>query len=182
MRVGLTHQIGSSKVTVAEFFVQYEDTAKLTMKRRSFETLRDIARLHILPGFGTFKLNDLRRERVQRMYSDRLDAGLSAARVRRIHGVLSSALNTAVRWGLLDHNVCKEVIPPRVPQPEIRPLSKEKAKRFIAAAEGDRYEALFVLGLTSGARWGELTGLFWSDLDLDRGGDTGNAKRKRACP
>ena len=55
-----------------------------------------------------------------------------------------------------------------VPQPEIRPFSKEEAKRFIAAVEGDRYEALFVLGLTSGARWAELTGLFWSDLDLDR--------------
>ena len=25
-----------------------------------------------------------------------------------------------------------------------------------------------MLGVTSGARWGELNGLFWSDLDLDR--------------
>jgi len=156
-----------ASITIAEFFAQYEDTAKHTMKRRSLETLHDIARLHLLPAFGAIKLKDLTRERVQRLYSDKLDAGLSAARVRRIHGVLSSALNTAVRWKLLEHNVCKEVSPPRVPQPEIRPLSKEEAKRFIAAAEGDRYEALFVLGLTSGARWGELTGLFWSDLDLD---------------
>jgi integrase len=159
-----------SSVTVADFYAQYEDAAKHTMKRRSLETMRDIARLHILPAFGATKLKDLSRERVQRLYSDKLDAGLSAARVRRIHDVLSSALNTAVRWELLEQNVCKEVLPPRVPQPEIRPLSKEEAKRFIAAAaEDDRYEALFVLGPTSGARWGELTGLFWSDLDLDRG-------------
>ncbi|HET7270480.1 MAG TPA: hypothetical protein VFI90_05275 [Rubrobacter sp.] len=95
---------------------------------------------------------------MQRLYSRKLDDSLSAARVRRIHGVLSSALNTAVRWGPLERNVCKEVLPPRVRQPEIRPLSKEEAKRFVAAAEGDRYEALFVLGLTCGARWGELTG------------------------
>ena len=156
-----------ASITVAEFFAQYEDTAKHTMKRRSLETLQDIARLHLLPAFGSIKLKDLTREQVQRLYSDKLDAGLSAARVRRIHSVLSSSLNTAVRWKLLEHNVCKEVSPPRVPQPEIRPLSKEEAKRFIAAAEGDRYEALFMLGLTSGARWGELTGLFWSDLDLD---------------
>jgi integrase len=44
----------------------------------------------------------------------------------------------------------------------------DEAKRFLAAAEGDRYEALYVLGLTSGARWGELTGLYWGDLDLER--------------
>jgi integrase len=158
-----------SNITIAEFFAQYEDAAKHSMKRRSVETVRDIARLHILPAFGTIKLKDLSRERVQRLYSDKLDAGLSAARVRRIHGALSSAINMAVRWGLLERNVCKEVSPPRVPQPEIRPLSKEEAKRFIDTAEGDRYEALFVLGLTCGARWGELTGLFWSDLELDRG-------------
>jgi integrase len=157
-----------TNITVAGFFAQYEDTAKHAMKRRSLETLRDIARLHLLPAFGDTKLKDLTREQVQRLYSRKLDAGLSAARVQRIHGVLSSALNTAVRWRLLDHNVCKEVSPPRVPPPEIRPFSLEEAKRFIAAAEGDRYEALFVLGLTSGARWGELTGLYWSDLDLER--------------
>jgi integrase len=155
-------------ITVAEFFVQYEDAVKDTMKRRSLETLRDIARLHLLPAFGTIKLKDLTRERVQKLYSRKLDAGLSAARVRRIHGVMSSALNTAVRWRYLDHNVCKEVSPPQVPPPEIRPFTLEEAKRFISAAEDDRYEALFVLGLTSGARWGELTGLYWSDLDLHR--------------
>ncbi len=158
----------STNITVGEFFAQYEDAVKHTMKRRSFETYRDIARLHLLPAFGDSKLKDLAREHVQRMYSQKRDAGLSAARVRRIHGVLSSALNLAVRWRLIEHNVCKEVSPPRVPLPEIRPFSQEEAKRFLAAAEGDRYHALYVLGVTSGARIGELGGLFYSDLDLSR--------------
>jgi integrase len=148
--------------------VQYDDAVRDTMKRRSLETYRDIARLHLLPAFGNKKLKDLTREHVQRMYSQKRDAGLSAARVRRIHGVLSTALNHAVRWRLIDHNVCKEVNPPRVPAPEIRPFSAEEAKRFLTAAQGDRYHALYVLGLTTDARIGELGGLFWSDLDLDR--------------
>ena len=82
--------------------------------------------------------------------------------------MLSSALNHAVRWGLIDHNVCKEVSPPRVPAPEIRPLNSEEAKRFLTAAEGYRYHTLYVLGMTTGARISELRGMFWSDLDLDR--------------
>src|ERR687893_500074 len=157
----------ATNITVWEFFAQYDDAVRDTMKRRSLETYRDIARLHLLPAFGSKKLKDLTREHVQRMYSQKRDAGLSAARVRRIHGVLSSALNHAVRWRLVDHNVCKEVSPPRVPAPEIRPLNAEEAKRFLAAARGDRYHALYVLGLTTGARIGELGRLFWSDLDLD---------------
>ncbi len=31
-------------------------------------------------------------------------------------------------------------------------MSLDEAKRFLAAAEGDRFEALYVLGLTSGMR------------------------------
>jgi integrase len=159
----------AANITVRGFFAQYDDAVRDTMKRRSLETYRDIARLHLLPEFGNKKLKDLTREHVQRMYSQKRDAGLSAARVRRIHGVLSSALNLALRWRLIDHNVCKEVSPPRVPAPEIRPLNREEAKRFLTAAQGDRYHALYVLGLTTGARIGELGGTFWSDLDLDRG-------------
>lgn len=157
-----------SEVTVADFLNQYDEVARTTIKRLGYETYRDIARLHLLPTLGSKVLAELTREDVQRLYSQKRDAGLSAARVERISGVLCSCLNTAVRWGYIEHNVCKEVSPPRVPQPEIRPLSVEEARRFIAAAEGDRCEALFVLGITSEARWSELTGLFWSNLQLDR--------------
>lgn len=155
-------------ITMSEFFEQYENAVRDTIKRRSFETNHDIVRLHLLPAFGTLKLKDLAREHIQKFYSRKRDGGLSAASVRRIHDVLSSALNHGVRWRLVSHNVCKEVSPPRVPAPEIRPFSKEEAKRFLAAAEADRYHALYVLGVTSGARWGELNGLFWADLHLDR--------------
>ncbi len=155
-------------ITVSEFLVQYEDVARDTMKRRSFETYLDIARSHLLPAFRNTKLKDLTREQVQRMYARKRGEGLSAARVHRIHGVLSSALNHAIRWRLVDHNVCKAVSPPRVPPPEIRPLSLDEAKRFLAVARGDRFEALYVLGLTSGMRLGELGGLLWSDVDLAR--------------
>lgn len=71
-----------ANITLGEFFEQYEDVARDTMKRRSYETYRDIARLHLLPEFGTMKLLALSREHVQRMYARKRDAGLSAARVR----------------------------------------------------------------------------------------------------
>ncbi len=64
--------------------------------------------------------------------------------------------------------MCKEVSPPRVPPPEIWPFSLNEAKCFLATARGDRFKALYVLGMTSGMRLGELGGLFWSDLDPDR--------------
>ena len=156
-----------ANLTVGEFLGQYEDVAKDSMKRRSFETYRDIARKLLLPAFGSLQLKDLTREHVQRMYARKRDQGLSAARVRRIHGVLSAALNKAVLWCMVSHNICKEVSPPRVEAPEVKPFTKEQAKRYLAAAEEDRYHALYVLAMTTGMRLGELGGLVWSAVDMD---------------
>ena len=54
-----------ASITVGEFFGQYDDVARDTMKRRSYETYKDIARLHLLSEFGSKKLKDVSREHVQ---------------------------------------------------------------------------------------------------------------------
>ena len=84
--------------------------------------------MHLLPAFGSLELKDLSREQVQRLYARKRDQGLSSARVRRIHDVLSAALNKAVLWRLVAHNVCKEVSLPCVDPPAIRPLKFERGK------------------------------------------------------
>jgi integrase len=165
---GPTPALPATDITFGEILKQYDDAVRDTMKRRSLETHRDIGRLHLLPAFERTKLVDLMREGVQGLYARRRDAGLSPARVRRIHGVLSAVLNTAVRWRHLERNVCRDVNPPRVPTPAIRALSRAEAQRFLEAAESDRFYALYVLGMTTGARLGELGGLFYSDVDLSR--------------
>ena len=61
--------------------------------------------------------------------------------------------------------------PPKVRQEEIEPLDPEQARIFLRTASeaGDRFEALYVLSLTTGLRMGEALGLKWSDVDLDIG-------------
>jgi integrase len=53
----------------------------------------------------------------------------------------------------------------------MRPLSEAEARTFLDTAReaGDRFEALYVLAITTGLRRGELLGLRWDDTDLDRG-------------
>ena len=59
--------------------------------------------------------------------------------------------------------------PPKIQQEEITPLDAEQARRFLRAACGDRFEALYGLSLTTGLRMGEALGLRWTDVDLDAG-------------
>jgi integrase len=44
-----------------------------------------------------------------------------------------------------------------------------QTKRLLAAAEGNRLQALYVLAIGTGMRCGELLGLQWADIDLKAG-------------
>jgi integrase len=107
---------------------------------------------------------------VQRFYRDRLDAELSQSTVNKIHTVLHKALSQAVQWSLIPRNVTEAVKAPTPTPQEMRPLSTEEASRLLDATRGDKFEALYVLAVTTGMRRGELLGLKWSDVDLENAG------------
>lgn len=134
-------QPDDSNIKVRDFFAEYLQAIRDGIERRSYETSKDVVRLHLNPEFGSKRLGNLDRRSIQAMYSRKRDDGLSPARVKRIHDVLAASLNAAVKWDYISKNPCDAVTKPRMPAPEIRPLSKDAAKRYIAVASGERYEA-----------------------------------------
>ena len=71
--------------------------------------------------------------------------------------------------GLIPKNVAAHMRLPKPRKKEINPLTPEQAKAFLTAAQGDRYEALYVVAIHCGLRQGELLALKWQDVDLDAG-------------
>ena len=71
---------------------------------------------------------------------------------------------------LIPRNAAAVQAPSPAPE-EMRPLSEAEARAFLKAAResGDRFEALYVLAITTGLRRGELLGLRWDDADLKQG-------------
>jgi integrase len=85
-----------------------------------------------------------------------------------MHGVLHQALDYTRRHKLVVFNVAEDVESFPDAKHEMRALSEEEARRLLEAAGGDRFEALYVVAVTTGLREGELLGLRWKDVDLDR--------------
>jgi integrase len=78
-------------------------------------------------------------------------------------------LRQAHRWRLVAENVAAATDPPKATPEEMKPLDAEQAKALLAAAKDDRLESLYVLAVTAGLQIGELLGLAWEDVDIERG-------------
>ncbi len=116
------------------------------------------------------KLEKLAPAHVRSLDREKLETGLSPATVRKIHSTLHKALSQAVADGLIPRNAADAKAPRPAPD-EMRPLSEAEARTFLDAARGggDRFDALYVLAVTTGLRRGEPLGLRWDDTNLDRG-------------
>lgn len=107
-------------------------------------------------------------KRSPRVRKDGKSRGLALSTVGRLREVLSSALRAAVPR-LIPENPIARTRLPREPRRDVVHWEEADANRFLRAAVGSPLAAFFGLGLRIGARPGELRGLRWSDLQLDRG-------------
>lgn len=124
--------------------------------------------MYIKPALGKVHLTKLTAHQIEQLYAQSIAAGQAPNTVAKIHIALHKALEDALRKDLVARNVADLVSKPKVPQSEMQTYTPEEAQRLLTAAEDDRLEGLYVLMLTSACRIGELLGLRWPALDLDR--------------
>jgi integrase len=165
---GFLFEAGALKVE--EFMNRWlTDSVRDTVRSTTFERYEQISRKHIVPEVGRVKLKALTPAHVRGLYRQKLELGLSPRTVQYIHVTLHKALKQAVRDGLIPRNATEAVKPPQVRREEMRPLTAEQVKVLFEAAKDDRFEALYILAVTTGLRQGELLGLKWDDIDLEVG-------------
>lgn len=93
----------------------------------------NIIRLHLVPALGEVKLPELQPAQLQRYYAELLEKGLSHNTVRKHHVLLHTALEAAIRQGLLRENVTRYVTPPAKVLPSHRYYDPAQLRRH-----GDR--------------------------------------------
>ena len=158
----------SRPATVAEFLEDWLQSISYSVRPRTARRYAEYVRLHALPSLGNLPLASLSPKDLQILYAGRMRSGLSAMSVLHLHRTLHRALGQAQRWGLIEVNPAALVDPPRPERVEMHTLSPDEASRFLKTIRGDPLEALYTLAITTGMRQGELLGLHWREVDLER--------------
>jgi integrase len=156
-------------LTVGKYLNRWlSDSIRGTVRVSTYERHEGIVRTHLKPALGRIKLKNLTPAHVRSLHREKLDAGLAPATVRKIHSTLHKALSQAVSDGLVPRNPAAVKAPRPAPE-EMRPLSAGETHKFLDTARANRFEALYILAVTTGLRRGELLGLRWEDADLENG-------------
>lgn len=132
----------------------------------TYVSYESICRLYIKPKLGKAKLQDLRRHHCQD-FIDAIDR--SPKYVHNIAGVLSSALNEAVKSEIIAKNPAYSLDLPRIAKKEPVAMDAEAQEAFTAAVNASEYRNVYLIALHTGARISEVLGLKWSSVNLKTG-------------
>lgn len=167
----------SEKMTTGAFLAKWIEGARTNVRPTTALRYEGLIRRHLIPRLGRIPLTRLAPHDLTACYaammsesrSKRDARGLAPRTAGHAHRLLGRALRDAELAGHVARNVARLVKAPRVPHQEMKAFDADQAHQLLAAAAGDRLEALYLLALSTGAREGELLALRWSDVDLDAG-------------
>ena len=158
----------------------YQNYSKPGIRETTQESYETRIYKHIIPQIGHIQLDKLTQNDLQQFYTrlkkngrrtfvEKHGPGLSDRVVRGCHASCRSALDKAVREGLIIKNPaigCK--LPPKKAR-EMQVLEQDEIQRFLIQAQYDGFYELFMLDIATGMRRGELLALQWDDLNFQTG-------------
>jgi integrase len=178
--------LDGEKITFQAFSDTWlSDYALQHLEPTTIDIYKKLLRVHIIPAIGNLKLARIQPSHLNRLYNvmlqERKDGklgGYSPTTIKRVHALISSILNTAVKWNVVLENPCERVSPPKQTRDadSIQFFTLEQTGVFLAAVDAalaagrirTQHKIFFHLALFCGLRRGELVALTWSDFDFNR--------------
>lgn len=181
-----------------------KDYAEKQLQQTSFERCESSLNSLILPELGHLKLARIQPLHIQAFYNKLMEQGYTinghhkqykANTIKRIHQIISSTLNTAVRWQLIETNPCCRIKPPKPDRDtsDIKHFTLEEAQIFLEQLDKEytishgghtrkdgspsarhleaqkiplQQKVFFYMTLFGGFHLGELIALTWDDIDF----------------
>ncbi|GKU82564.1 hypothetical protein NCCP28_19600 [Niallia sp. NCCP-28] len=116
------------------------------------------------------KVKNLTPKIVSAYYNELLKEGLTEEYIQYIHSILKMAAKTAIDWKYIKNDFMSAVKPPTRKKKSVETWSIDECNKFLSRMreQKDHIFLLYYLAIYTGMRRGELLGLRWGDIDLDK--------------
>jgi integrase len=155
------------RATVEEFGKRWI-AERQGLRPRTVDLYRWLFGKHVRPILGAVRLSDLDAAMVRSWRHELLAAGVSPTMAAKAYRLLRAILGTAVDDGILPRNPCRIRGAGSEPTPE-RPVLSVTQVLNLAEQMPPRYRTLVLVATFGSLRWGEVTALRRSDVDLSTG-------------
>jgi integrase len=165
VRTGTYVDPGRGRITVGEFAGQWL-AGKINLKPTTRARYADVLATHVIARWGGVPLIKVEHGEVQSWLAELSDSGLSAASVRKAHGVISGILGLAVKDRRLASNPALGLALPPLDSRRRHYLAADLVEQMANAAGAGRVPVLVLA--YCGLRWSELAALRVRHVDLLR--------------
>jgi integrase len=131
------------------------------------KTKEGILEKHLLPFFGDMEIEKISGMHIERYKAAKRADGLVEKTVNNHLTVLGKCLRTAQEWGIVEK--LPKITNLKVPPVRFDFLSPEEVDLLLGDTREPFWTVMVRLAVRTGMRRGELMGLDWSDVDLERG-------------
>jgi integrase len=161
--------IPAPKITLQQYLSEWINGLS-NVKPRTKETYEYTVGI-INNYLGATPLGKLQHPAIEKMYRALEDSGKAASSVHRVHRVLRTALNRAVRRGIIDRSPMARVDPPSGKVERRHTLNAEQVFALLDWMNAHHPISFIgvMLAINTGLRRGEICGLLWGDIDFERG-------------
>jgi integrase len=161
--------VDPTKMTFGDYFKDWiaNRTNLATTTRITYESYYKV---HIEDkSIGKIPLPKLSALNVQNFIKELREKPLSDGMVKGIFKTINASLNAAEKMGIVNKNVADKIEKPTVKKQERSIWSNDSIKHMLTLSKGEsRYWIAVFLAIMTGMRQGEILGLKWSDVDIEK--------------
>lgn len=169
LKVAAPAMTTSCQMTVKELVSEWLSAVKLRVKPSTYANYQMKIEKHILPSFGGLRYETLTVQMLHAFIDEKLASGLSPKYISDIIVVFKAmAKYTAKIHGT--RNILADVVTPKCvkeEKPLLTPAQQRKLCKYLLS-NLNTTSLCVLLSYYTGLRVGEVCGLMWSDIDVDK--------------
>ena len=155
---------------LCDYIADWIERDKSRVQITTYDGYKHMLNKYIYPYFKSTRMNvqDVKPMHIERYCAEKINDGLSPNTVIKHIAIIRTALQDAVKNGIIRTNPADLAEKPRRVKPKHDYYKQDELRKLLSAVKGTNIEVPVVLAVVYGLRRSEVLGLTWSAIDFDK--------------